>query len=112
MDDDAMDRMVENHKDVTIVMAHPNEKESFLRHLKRMDVSEHYHLDLAGTGLFRHGMLARGIAEQGADRFLFGSDFPVCNPGMFVGGVTLDELIGEEDKKKILCSNAERLLGI
>lgn len=112
MDDDAMDRMVENHKDVTIVMAHPNEKESFLRHLKRMDVSEHYHLDLAGTGLFRHGMLARGIAEQGAERFLFGSDFPVCNPGMFVGGVTLDELINPEDKEKILFGNAQRLLGL
>lgn len=112
IDDDAMDKMVAQHKDVKIVMAHPNEKDSFLRHLRRMDVSENYHLDLAGTGLFRHGMLARGIAEQGAERFIFGSDFPVCNPGMFVGGVTLDELISPEDKEKILWANAARLLNL
>lgn len=112
IDDDAMDKMVSDHKDVTIVMAHPGEKESFLRHLRRMDVSENYYLDLAGTGLFRHGMLARGIAEQGAHRFLFGSDYPVCNPGMFVGGVLWDELISPEDQEKILCTNAKNLLGI
>jgi predicted TIM-barrel fold metal-dependent hydrolase len=112
IDDDAMDKMVSDHKDVKIVMAHPGEKESFLRHLRRMDISTNYHLDLAGTGLFRHGMLARGIAEQGAERFIFGSDFPVCNPGMFVGGVTMDELISPEDKEKILWSNSARLLNL
>ena len=108
--DDAMDKMVTTHKDVKIVMAHPGEYDSYLRHLKRMDISENYWLDLSGTGLFRHGMLARGIAEHGAERFLFGSDYPTCNPAMFVGGVALDELIAPEDKEKILYTNAKRLL--
>lgn len=109
-DDDAMDKMVKSHKDLKIVMAHPGEYNSYLRHLKRMDMSENYYLDLSGTGLFRHAMLARGVAEHGAERFLFGSDYPTCNPAMFVGGVTLDVLISPEDKEKILYSNAKKLL--
>jgi predicted TIM-barrel fold metal-dependent hydrolase len=112
IDDDAMDKMVAAHKDVKIVMAHPGEYSSYLRHLRRMDISENYWLDLSGTGLFRHGMLARGIAQYGAERFLFGSDYPTCNPAMFIGGVTLDELISLEDKEKILYTNAKKLLNL
>ena len=110
--EDEMDAMVQKHADVKIVMAHPGEYTSYMRHLQRMDMSGNYYLDLSGTGLFRHGMLARGIREKGADRFLFGSDFPTCNPAVFVGGVTLDPLITPEDREKILRTNAETLLGL
>lgn len=112
MDPDQMDKMVEKHKQLKIVMAHPGELDLYVRHLKRMDMSENYYLDLSGTGLFRHAMLARGIAEHGAERFLFGSDYPTCNPAMFVGGVLLDNLISPEDKEKILYTNAKKLLGL
>ncbi len=111
-DNDAMDTMVKEHKNLKIVMAHPGEYENYIRHLKRMDISENYYLDLSGTGLFRHAMLARGIAEHGAERFLFGSDYPICNPAMFVGGVALDSLISADDKEKILYTNAKKLLSI
>ena len=40
--------------------------------------------------------------------FLFGTDFPTCNPAMFLGGVILDTLITEEEKKMILAENAKR----
>ena len=110
--DEAMDKMVAAHKGLKIVMAHPGEYNDYMQHLRRMDVSENYYVDLSGTGLFRHAMLARGIAEYGADRFLFGSDYPTCNPAMFVGGVALDSLISPEDKEKILCTNAKTLLGL
>ena len=112
MDDDQMDKMVTEHKDVTFVVAHPGELARYLRHLKRMEMSENYHIDLSGTGLFRHAMLARGVKEMGAERFLFGSDYPTCNPAMFVGGVALDDLISPEEKEKILYTNAKRLLGL
>ena len=77
-----------------------------------MKMSENYYLDLSGTGLFRHGMLRRGIDECGVERFLFGSDFPTCNPAMFIGGVALDSLITEDEKTMILAENAKRLLGL
>jgi len=112
MGEDEMDKMVQTHPDVTFVAAHPGEYDKFLRHLARMKMSENYYLDLSGTGLFRYGMLRRAIDEAGADRILFGSDYPTCNPAMYVGCILLDELISDEEKRVIFAGNARRLLGI
>jgi len=112
MDDDQMDKMVCEHKNAIFVAAHPGEYNEYMRHLKRMKMSDNYYLDLSGTGLFRHGMLRRGIDEFGAERFLFGSDYPTCNPAMFVGGVADDFTLTDDEKQKILYDNAKRLLGI
>ena len=90
--------------------AHPGEHDTFSRHLHRMELSENYYLDVSGTGLFRHGILRHGMDEFGAERFLFGSDYPICNPAMYIGGVLLDSLISEEEKRMIFAENAKRLL--
>lgn len=110
VNEDAIDRMVEKHPDNILVAAHPGEKDSFMRHLARMEKSKNYYLDLSGTGIFRQGMLAYGIKKFGAERFLFGSDFPVCNPAVYVGGVGLDSLICDGDKEAVMWRNADRLL--
>ena len=109
---DEMDEMVRKHPQTTFVAAHPGEAGSFQRHLQRMKWSENYYLDLSGTGLFRHGMLRHGIDEVGAERFLFGSDYPTCNPAMFIGGVLLDTMITKKEKKLIFSGNAKRLLNL
>ena len=111
-DNDQMDKMAQKHPDAVFVAAHPNEYDDYMRHLNRMKMSENYHLDLSGTGLFRHRMLRRGIDECGVERFLFGSDYPTCNPAMFIGGVLLDSLISKEEKQYIFSENAKRLLKI
>ncbi|MBQ8322688.1 MAG: amidohydrolase [Clostridia bacterium] len=110
MGEDEMDEMVKRFKNLTLVAAHPGEKSAFLRHLKRMETSENYYLDTSGTGVFRHGVLRRGIDEFGAERFIYGSDYPVCNPAGFIGAVALDFLLSEEEKEKIFYKNAQRLL--
>jgi len=112
MNEDSMDKMVSEHKDVTFVAAHPGEYRELLRHLERMRICENYHLDISGTGVFRLGMLRHVIDDFGADRILFGSDYPTCNPGMFVGGVLFDSLITDSEKEKIFSLNAKRILGI
>ena len=109
---DQMDEMVKKHPDITFIAAHPGNADTFARHLNRMKLSENYYLDLSGTGLFRHGLLRHGIDAFGAERFLYGSDYPVCNPAMFIGGVMLDSLITEEEKKLILAENAKRILSL
>lgn len=109
---DQMDEMVKKHKDVIFVAAHPGEYNDLMRHFERMKMSENYYLDISGTGLFRYGMLKRAVDCFGADRILFGSDYPVCNPGMFVGGVLFDHLLTDSQKEKILSLNAKKLLGI
>ena len=112
MGEDEMDKMVKRHPDVCFVAAHPGEYTSFMRHVERMKYSENYYLDLSGTGIFRYGMLRHAIDAFGADRILFGSDYPTCNPGMFVGGVLFDNLITDTEKEKIFSLNAKRLLEI
>ena len=109
-DQDQMDEMVRKHPKTVFVAAHPREYPDYMRHLNHMKISENYYLDLSGTGLFRHGMLRHGVDEVGAERFLFGSDYPTCNPAMFLGGVILDTSISEEEKTLILAGNAKRLL--
>ena len=110
MDDDQMDAMVRKHPNLVLVAAHPNTMGYYQRHLDRMMLSKNYYLDLSGTGLFRHRMLRYGIDRCGADRFLFGTDYPVCNPAMYVGGVMMDSLLTAEEKQMILAGNAKRLL--
>lgn len=109
MDNDQMDEMVRRHPGCVIVFAHPGEYPNFTRHMERLAMSENAYLDLSGTGLFRHGMLRHALDLFGADRFLFGSDYPVCNPAMFVGGVRDDPLLTDGEKTAILAGNARRL---
>jgi Tat protein secretion system quality control protein TatD with DNase activity len=72
-----------------------------MRHIARAKMSENYYLDLSGTGLFRHGMLNRAVKEMGADHILFGTDYPICTPGMFVGGVLYDPFLSDEEKASV-----------
>ncbi len=112
MGEDEMDKMVKDFPKLTFIAAHPGEYGEFMRHMNRMRTSENYYLDLSGTGLFRHGMLRHALDEFGAERILFGSDYPTCNPAMFVGGVYFDSLIKDREKELIFSGNAKRLLGI
>lgn len=109
-DDDDMDAFVEAHPDTKIIAAHPGELSQLLRHLKRLKRHPNYYIDLSGSGMFRHGMVKRVIDEVGADRILYGSDFPTCNPSMFLGGILFDELISSQEKQAIFAGNAKRLL--
>lgn len=110
MGEDEMDEMVRRHPGVVFVAAHPGEYGAFMRHMDRMKLSENYYLDLSGYGIFRHGMLKHAVDEFGAERFLFGSDYPTCNPAMYLGGVLLDDLISDAEKELIFAGNAKRLL--
>ena len=112
MHNDEMDEMVKRHKDVVFVAAHPGEYPDFMRHIERMKYSENYYLDLSGYGIFRHGMLKKAVETFGEDRILFGSDYPTCDPGMYLGGVLFDHLITDRQKEKIFSLNAKRILGI
>lgn len=112
MGEDEMDKMVKEFPSLTFVAAHPGEYGEFTRHMERMKMSENYYLDLSGTGLFRHGMLRHALDEAGAERILFGSDYPTCNPAMFIGGVYFDSMIKDKEKELIFSGNTKRLLRI
>lgn len=112
MNDDSMDIMSKRHPDTILVAAHPGDHITYPKQLERMRINKNYHLDLSGRGITGHGLLRRGINEFGPERFLYGSDYPVCNPAAYLGGVLLDPLITENEKKLILAGNAKRLLAL
>ena len=105
-----MENMVKKHPNIVFVAAHPGEYNDFMRHMEIMKLSGSYYLDLSGYGIFRHGMLRHAIDKFGAERFLYGSDYPTCNPAMYLGGVLLDSLITDREKELIFAGNAKRLL--
>lgn len=92
-----------------IVYAHPGERERIEMHIERMRKNENAYLDLSGTGLFRYGMLRYLIDKVGKDRILFGTDYPICNPAMYVHGVLYEKLTDDE-YEAIFYKNAKRLL--
>ena len=108
---DTMSRLAKEHPNITFVFAHPGEINQLQKHIETMKNTPNVYLDLSGTGLFRYGMLKRLVCEVGADRILFGTDYPICNPGMYVGGVDYED-ITEEEKKLIFSENAKRILGL
>ena len=110
-DDDDADRMVERHPKLTFVAAHPGEKPRVEQRLERMRRYDNLYLDLSGTGLARLGILAYSVRRLGAERFLFGTDYPINNPAMYVHGV-LYEALSDRERRMICYENAERILGI
>lgn len=103
------DKMIEAHPEITFIAAHPGDKEQFLLHLERIKKHENYYLDLSGTGIFRYGLIAHGVKEVGSERLIFGTDYPICNPRMYVQAV-YQEPIREKDMENILFKNAQRIL--
>lgn len=104
-----MERLAAEHKDKTFVFAHPGDLNRLPKHIEAMKRCENVYLDLSGTGLFRYGMLKFLVDSVGAERILFGTDYPICNPGMYINAV-LFEKISDKDKELILSGNAKRLL--
>ena len=109
---DDLYKMVRRHPDVVFVAAHPGEYKAFMRHLEIARLSGNYCLDLSGTGIFRYGVMRRAIDCMGADRVLYGSDYPVCDPAVFLGGVLLNGHITDAERELVLAGNAKRLLGL
>lgn len=110
VEDEVIEPLLDRFPKLTFVAAHPGEKESFVRHLGRMERHENYYLDLSGRGLGRMGMLRYGIDRVGKDRFLFGTDFPICPPAMYIGAVEGDPFLTDAEKNAIFFENAERIL--
>lgn len=106
-----MGRMVESHPGITFVAAHPGDRGRVHEHVEILKKYPNLCLDLSGTGLFRFGMLKYLVEKVGAERLLFGTDYPICNPRMYVQAVWGEE-IGERDRENIFYGNAARLLSL
>ncbi len=106
-----MQTMAKRHKEIKFVFAHPGESERLSEHIAVMKECENVYLDLSGTGLHRFGMLKKLCREVGSERIIFGTDYPLMNPKMYVNAV-IGEHISDKEKEQILWQNAANLLNI
>ncbi len=104
-------KMVKEHPHLRFVMAHPGEKKRFMAAVDAMKQYGNFYLDLSGGNIFRYGMLTEGVRAVGAERFLFGTDYPICTPLAYVSAVEY-EPITDAAKELIFSGNAKRLLGL
>ena len=102
-------QMAKAHPRVNFIFAHPGETATLLRHIEIMKSCPNVHLDISGTGVLRYGMLKRLVTECGAERILFGTDYPICNPALYIASV-LSEEITDSQRQLIFSGNAKRLL--
>ena len=96
---------------ITFVAAHPGDRDRVAEHIALMKKHGNLYLDLSGTGLFRLGLVKHLVNQVGADRILFGTDYPICNPRMYVQAL-YGEDISDTDREKIFSENAMRILKI
>ena len=106
---DILTDVLKNVPKLKLVLAHPGDVSSAKERLELIRPYKNAFLDISGTGIFRWGLLHYAIKAIGADRLLFGSDFPVCSPGMNLGGV-LAEHLSDEELTLILGGNFFRLI--
>lgn len=94
-----------------IILAHPGDGARPRAHAEAMRNRKNMAIDLSGGGLFRYGTLSFLVRELGAERVLFGTDYPICTPSLYVGGV-LSERVTREELALVFAGNAKRILGI
>ena len=65
----------------------------------------------ASPFLYRRKIYSVAVAIVGADKILFGSDYPLIRPGRYMEEME-DSGLGEEEKRKILGQNIQELLNL
>ncbi len=109
---DPIDKMVEAFPRLQFVGAHVNDGESYERNVARVKKYDNYSLDISGGGMGWEGKLPVLVKQVGAEKVLFGSDFPVCNQANYLGCVLFNHRLSNREKELILAENTKRLLGL
>ncbi len=66
-------------------------------------------LDSSGSEIERMGMLELAVEKMGADRIIYGSDFPINDPGQALTRIN-HAFLSDKDKEKILRDNLMNIL--
>ena len=103
--------MARAHRNVNFVVAHPGEKDRVLKHIEAMQSCENMYLDISGTGLHRYGILRFLCDKVGAERILFGTDYPIGNLASYVYAM-MGERLTDGERELIFSGNAKRLIGL
>lgn len=104
--------LLKRFPDLKLIIAHPTSDNK--EYTARLQLAAQYPnaaLDISGSGPNTWHMLRHAINIAGYEKVIFGTDFPLRNPGMYVAGVLFEEL-SEKETAAILGGNFSRMLGI
>lgn len=98
---------------LNVVMAHPtSDKAQIENRLALMERCPNLHLDLSGSGHnVRRGLVRHAADRVGAQRLIFGSDYPICPPEAFLAAMS-EEKLSDEERKLVMGGNFLRLTGL
>ena len=97
--------------ELSFVLAHPGGgKDEILPRVALVARLPNLHLDISGSGIDRLGMLRRAVDTAGKEKILFGSDYPINNPAVYVHGL-LFESLSDDERTAIFAGNFLRLTG-
>ena len=97
--------------DLKLIIAHPtSETKEYNARLELISRYPNAALDISGSGPNSWNMLRHAIKTAGCEKIIFGTDFPLRNPGMYVAGVLFEEL-SESERHAIFGGNFARMLG-
>ena len=102
--------ILQNFPDLKLIIAHPTSSSS--QYTARLELISRYPnaaLDISGSGPNTWNMLKHGLKTAGRDKIIFGTDFPLRNPGMYVAGVCFENL-SDDERRAIFSENFKRLL--
>lgn len=103
--------ILERFPTLKLIIAHPTSSPG--EYTARLELIAKYPnaaLDISGSGPNTWNMLKHAIKTAGADKIIFGTDFPLRNPGMYVSGVLFEE-ISDAERSAIFSGNFKRMLG-
>lgn len=87
-----VEKLCKKLPDIQFVLAHPWEGEVFLNRVKIVAKFKNLYLDCSGTGIDRYGMLRKSFEIAGSKKLIFGSDYPINNPAVYISGALFEKL--------------------
>ena len=103
--------ILQRFPDLKLIIAHPtSETKEYNARLELISRYPNAALDISGSGPNSWNMLRHAIKVAGCEKIIFGTDFPLRNPGMYVAGVLFEDL-SETERHAIFGGNFARMLG-
>lgn len=108
---DVLETLCRARPGLRVVLAHPgSDRKTVKARTALVARLPNLHLDISGSGIDRYGILRLAIDTAGKDKLLFGTDFPINNPAVYVHGSTFEPLTGPE-RAALYQDNFLRLCG-
>lgn len=108
-----LDRLSNKYPDINFIQAHTAggwDGKNGNKFLELAKINDNVYVDIAYS-ISYYGAFEKLVKYVGAEKIIYGSDYPMMNMAYQLGRVLFSD-IGSENKQKILCGNIRRIVKI